>query len=83
MKCPVCVNETFPCNDYEFKICKECFWEYDPAQGENPDYTGGANCQSRNGYRKINEDLKSCKPGFSCKKLDDIDLIIRLDHMGR
>ena len=81
MKCPVCGNETFPRKNYEFDICEECFWEYDPVQVENPDYSGGANCHSLNEYRKIYEDLKNRNPDFSCKKPNDRDLIIKLDHM--
>ncbi len=80
MKCPVCGNETFPDKNNEFEICKECFWEYDPVQVENPDYPGGANCHSLNGYRKIYEDLKKQNPNFSCKNPEDRKLIIKLDH---
>lgn len=29
MRCPVCGNDTFDDNDYEYDICKECFGEYD------------------------------------------------------
>ncbi len=83
MKCPVCGNETFPRKNYEFDICEECFWEYDPVQVENPDYSGGANCHSLNEYRKIYEGLKSRNPDFSCKNPNDRDLIVKLDHMEK
>lgn len=81
MKCPVCGNETFPRKSFEYEICKECFWEYDPVQVEDPDYSGGANCHSLNEYQKIYEDLKSRNPAFSCKNPNDRDLIIKMDHM--
>ena len=81
MKCPVCGNETFPRKSFEYEICKECFWEYDPVQVEDPDYSGGANCHSLNDYRKIYEELKSRNPAFSCKNPNDRDLIIKMDHM--
>ena len=83
MKCPVCGNETFPRKNYEFYICEECFWEYDPVQVENPHFSGGANCHSLIEYRKIYEDLKSRNPDFSCKNPNDRDLIIKLDHMEK
>lgn len=80
MKCPVCNNNTFPENDYEFKICDECFFEYDPIQVNNPDYSGGANKSSLNEYKKLYEKLKKEKTNFSCKNDEDKDLIIRLDQ---
>ena len=80
MKCPVCQNNTFNENDYEYKICEECFWEYDPVQVGNPNYGGGANVHSLNEYKKIYEKLKKENPSFSCKKTNDRDLIIALDQ---
>ena len=56
MKCPVCGNNTFSETNYEYDICKECFWEYDPVQVEDPDFPGGANVHSLNEYRKIYQD---------------------------
>lgn len=26
-----------------YEICPVCFWEYDPIQNDNPNYSGGAN----------------------------------------
>lgn len=79
MKCPVCNNDTFNEKDYQFEICKECFWEYDIFQLENPDYSGGANNHSLNEYKKIYNRLKKQNPKFSCKNLRDRELIIKLD----
>lgn len=31
-ECPVCNNYTLDEINYEYEICKECFWEYDPVQ---------------------------------------------------
>lgn len=80
MKCPVCGNNTFSDTDYEYDICDECFWEYDYVQVHNPDYTGGANHHSLNGYRKIYQDLKAQNPNFSCRNDADRQLIISLDY---
>ena len=80
MKCPVCENDTFDENDYEYAICPECFWEYDIFQVENPDCSGGANCHSLNEYRKIYLRLLYDNPAFSCENDSDRELIISLDH---
>lgn len=80
MKCPVCGNDTFDDNDYEYDICEECFWEYDLIQVENPDFPGGANHHSLNEYRNIYQKLKEINPSFSCKKEKDKKLIIALDN---
>ncbi len=80
MKCPVCGNDTFDDNDYEFDICEECFWEYDPLQVDDPDCAGGANKHSLNDYRKIYEKLKADNPAFSCRNEADRDFIVKLDH---
>lgn len=80
MKCPVCNNETLIDNAYEWDICEECFWEYDPLQVSNPDYRGGANHHSLNEYKKIYNKLKKENPDFSCKNPNDRDLIIKLDR---
>lgn len=80
MICPVCGNDTFDDNDYEYGICKECFWEYDLIQVENPEYSGGANKHSLNEYRKIYQKLKEANPSFSCRNDKDRKLIIALEH---
>lgn len=80
MKCPVCGNDTFEDEDYEYCICEKCFWEYDSIQVANPNYSGGANCHSLNEYKAIYQKLKSDNPHFSCKNAADRDLIIFLDH---
>ena len=38
-----------------YDICSVCFWENDPIQNENPDYSGGANVVS----------LKQAKKNFA------------------
>lgn len=58
MICPVCGNNTFDEDDFEYMICPECYWEYDVLQVQEPDYAGGANCHSLNEYRKIYWNLK-------------------------
>jgi hypothetical protein len=42
--CPCCGHKTFsepPSGTYD--ICPVCFWEDDPVQLADPDYSGGAN----------------------------------------
>lgn len=80
MKCPVCNNDSFDENDYEYHICPECFWEYDWFQVENPDEEGGANCHSLNAYKKIYQRLKMENPSFSCRNEADMKLMVALDH---
>lgn len=69
MKCPVCGNNTLNSYDPEWQICKECYWEYDPLQADNPDYAGGANDLSINQYKMVYERLKRENSRFSCKNL--------------
>ena len=78
MKCPICQNETFNEKDYEYDICKECFWEYDILQVKHPNYAGGANNYSLNEYKKLYEELKLRNPNFSCKNHNDRELITKL-----
>lgn len=80
MKCPICQNETFNDKDYEYQICRECFWEYDLLQVENPNLSGGANKQSLNEYKKIYDSLKQNNPDFSCKKLKDREQILKFNN---
>ncbi len=80
MTCPVCGNDTFKDNDFEYDICSECFWEYDIWQVDNPDFAGGANGHSLNEYKRIYWELKRQNPKFSCKNESDKRLIIRLDY---
>ncbi|MBR6402131.1 MAG: NUDIX domain-containing protein [Eubacterium sp.] len=79
MKCPVCGNDTFDEEDYEYEICPECFWEYDISQVNNPDLAGGANNHSLNGYKKIYEGLKKDNPQFSCQNESDRKKIVMMD----
>ena len=79
MKCPVCDNDTFDNEDFEYSICPECYWEYDKLQVANPDSEGGANCHSLIGYREIYLRQKSINPLFSCRNKDDRDLMVKLD----
>ena len=80
MKCPVCGNDTFDDNDYEYEICEECYWEYDKIQVKDPDFAGGANNHSLNDYRKLYFRLKTENPDFSCKNESDRKLIVDLDN---
>lgn len=50
-KCPIC-GETIEDDSFEDSMCDNCFWENDPVQLRNPDYTGGANKMSLNQARK-------------------------------
>ncbi|MCU4350920.1 CPCC family cysteine-rich protein [Acinetobacter ursingii] len=34
-----------PCND-DYDICAVCFWENDPVQNDDPEFSGGANIPS-------------------------------------
>ena len=79
MKCPVCGNDTFDDNDYEYNICSECFWEYDPSQVKDPDLKGGANHHSLNGYKKIYEHLKQEHPDFTCRNEAYRKLMVMMD----
>ena len=78
MKCPVCGSNSFDDYDYEHSICKECFWEYDPVQVDNPDFSGGANELSLNEYRKVYEKLKSLNSKFTCKNEKDLKHMLEL-----
>ncbi len=52
-KCPCCGYYTYtekPNGNYA--ICPVCFWEDDPIQLNDPDYTGGANTVSLNQARE-------------------------------
>lgn len=80
MKCPVCENDTFDEEDFEYEICPECFWEYDYVQVREPDFEGGANCHSLNGYRELYWTQKKMKPLFSCRNEEDKKLMIQLDR---
>lgn len=80
MKCPICENNTFNDEDYEWEICKECYWEYDPSQVSEPDSEGGANIHSLNQYKKIYKKLKEQNSNFSCRNEKDRELIVKIDH---
>ena len=79
-KCPVCNNDTFDERNFDYEICKECFWEYDPIQIENPNYFGGANHLSLNEYKKLYEQLKKQYWDFSCKDGFYKNLILKLEE---
>ena len=80
MKCPVCNNNTFDDTNYEWDICKECFFEWDPLQVKDSDYWGGANYLSLNDYKKLYFRLKKENPVFSCKNNDDMKKIVELSR---
>ncbi len=51
--CPCCNNLTLtepPPGTYE--VCPVCYWEDDPVQANDPDYTGGANKMSLTAAKK-------------------------------
>lgn len=83
IKCPVCGNFTFNSKDYLYYICQECYWEYDPIQVDDPNYSGGANYESLNEYKKLYEKLKSKNHKFSCKNEKDRDLMVKMLHQMR
>ena len=56
-KCVCCGHKTFQSeNALEHEICPVCFWENDPVQNSQPDYSGGANrvslLEARENYKK-------------------------------
>ena len=60
IKCPICGSGNFEENDFD--ICDECFWENDGVQYHNPNFSGGANNLSQNGYKKWWNKLNSVLP---------------------
>lgn len=57
-RCPCCGYYTFndrPTGNYD--ICEVCYWEDDPIQSADPNYSGGANkvslLQARTNYREF------------------------------
>ena len=58
--CPCCGNLTLS-EINTFEICNVCFWEDDPIQSSDPNYSGGANncslIQARNAWRKREKTL--------------------------
>lgn len=56
--CPICKQTKLQ----NFDICKNCFWEFDKLQYENPDMSGGANFLSINDYKKWWDALNSIMP---------------------
>ena len=49
--CPICEKHQFK-DSYD--ICPVCFWENDGYQYDEPDFYGGANNLSLNGYKSSN-----------------------------
>lgn len=80
MICPVCGNNTFDDNDYEYEICPECFWEYDLIQFKDPNLEDGANKHSLSDYRKIYKQLKQDNPNFSCQNAEDLKLLLSIEN---
>ncbi len=74
MKCPVCNNEIG--DNYEFEICQECYFQYDPVQVEYPDYKGGANKHSLNEFIQKYNELKNIDRNFSCKNEKDRETML-------
>ena len=55
--CPCCGHKTLSNNNTLFhEICPVCFWENDPLQNKNPEYSGGANrvclSKAKENYKK-------------------------------
>ena len=48
IKCPCCGKTMVS----EHDICEVCFWQNDPVQLYDPDFSGGANIMSLNEARK-------------------------------
>ena len=48
IKCPCCGKTMVS----EHDICEVCFWQNDPVQLYDPDFSGGANMMSLNEARK-------------------------------
>lgn len=76
MKCPVCGNNTLSQCGYGWEICDDCYWQYDDLQVENPDSTDGPNALSMNEYKKLYKRLKMLNPEFTCRKDEDMRLIL-------
>ena len=52
--CVCCGYYTLESEDpLSYDICPVCFWEQDPIQQNNPNFTGGANTVSLNQAKKI------------------------------
>ncbi len=63
--CPCCGYRTRPeALPGTFEICEICFWEFDPAQMENPDYGGGANRVSLRQAQKNYERIGASDPAM-------------------
>jgi hypothetical protein len=54
--CPCCGKENMLC-ELDYDICRNCGWEDDPLQRDDPDYTGA------NGYLTLNEAKKMLAEG--------------------
>lgn len=61
--CLCCGNMTLETR-YEYDICPVCFWEDDEVQGEDPDFSGGANDPSLNEARKNYNEFGACERRF-------------------
>lgn len=64
--CPCCGYKTLdeePPGTYE--ICSICFWEDDPVQYYDPDYSGGANTTSLRQAQKNYEWFGACEEEFN------------------
>lgn len=65
-KCPCCGFNTFseePIGNYD--ICPVCFWEDDPIQADDHNYSGGANRVSLNQGRKNFIKFGACEKGMT------------------
>lgn len=65
VSCPCCGSLTLDEKDH-FEICPVCFWEDNPIQSNDKEYTGGANEMSLNEarnnynrYRAVSKDFTS------------------------
>ena len=57
--CPICEKHQF---EDSYDICPVCFWENDGYQYDEPDFYGGANNLSLNGYKKRWNKLTNIMP---------------------
>jgi hypothetical protein len=74
ISCPCCNYLTFDSEEFpgSYHICPVCFWEDDPIQFRDPEYSGGANKVSLNEakvnyklYGACEESMKiHCRPPF-------------------
>lgn len=75
IKCPICEENSFnEIGDYD--ICRNCSWENDGLQFNDPYYSGGANCLSQTDYKtwwkKLNKVFQPMIAKYNVKKQQTI-----------